>query len=159
MGTFLKAVLVFAFIIVSLTAFCIITSIMAQGQEVPTDPGWTRMGEPLTEPVVDKKFVFASLAGATVTMLDSYTTGEIYGRWKATPDTQVRPCLGEGESPWLYGAHPNYPRAFAVGTGQIIVANGVGYWLKKRHSRWWVVPFAVQVSSLRDVVHNFQNCQ
>lgn len=103
----------------------------------------------------DKKFFASMLPGATVTMLDSYTTGKIRSNWD---NGWGKNCSYEGESPWLYGEHPGYARSFAVGAGQIALAGTLSYILKRHHKRYWMAPQLALLISIPDVIHNFKTC-
>lgn len=110
-------------------------------------------------PSRSKAFWALASAGATVTILDSYTTARIHQRWIDTPSTEWRPCVVEAASPWLYGKHPGPLRSYAVGAGKIALFEGTAYWLKRRRSRFWSAPLVYALLSAPSVVHNFEECQ
>jgi hypothetical protein len=119
---------------------------MCAAQELPETP----------QRVVDKKFVAISFVSTASTFADSYTTLWATQNWQAG---RTNVCNIERQSPWLYGVHPTPGRAYAVAAGKSASAVLTSYVLRKRHSRLWTLPLAVNAAfSLQGVTQNMVMC-
>ena len=90
-------------------------------------------------------------AAALTTYADAYTTARYVGH--------TRNCVVEGWSPWLYGRKAPDTRVFAVMTTEVAANSILSYYLKKRHSKLWMVPLvAMGAAHGIGALHNATSC-
>lgn len=115
----------------------------------------------------DKPFWLTSAISAVPTIVDTIQTSQIRGNYQAwqrsleppshgrvicadrehcfspAPTVVMPPCAFEASEPFFYGAHPGAAQAWTVGIAKIGISTGLGYVLRKKHSRAWWLPQAI----------------
>jgi hypothetical protein len=105
---------------------------------------------------VDKRFIGFAVISTASTFSDSYTTLFARQNWLAHKQGV---CNVEVQSAYLYGTHPTVGRAYAVASVKSASAIFASYYLRKHHSRFWVMPFAANsIVSLEGVTQNMIEC-
>jgi len=105
---------------------------------------------------VDAKFISLSLISSGSAFADSYTTLFARENWLAG---KKNVCNVEIESAYLYGTHPTVGRAYAVAAAKSAGSIVAAYYLRKHHSRLWILPLlANSATSLQGVTQNMATC-
>jgi hypothetical protein len=94
---------------------------------------------------VDKKLLVGISFEAASVAADGYTTQKCNGR--------------ELSEPWMYGTYPGRRHMSLVMAGEFLVVSGAEYWLKRRGSRFWMLPMVNSVGHVRGVIHNLEACK
>jgi hypothetical protein len=99
---------------------------------------------------VNVKLLSLTAFNGTAVALDAYTTLNMNGH----------KCPREVWSPELYGTHPHAVRTSLVMGAEFALSSFLSYKLKKRHSRFWIIPAAFTgTEHLRGAIHNYEVCQ
>jgi hypothetical protein len=158
---------------ISLTAVALLVlTAIASAKEPPNAPSAVASGEafieesPISKPAlaprlaevknVDAKFISLSLISSGSAFADSYTTLFARENWLAG---KKNVCNVEVESAYLYGTHPTVGRAYAVASVKSAGSVLAAYYLRKHHSRLWILPLlANSATSLQGVAQNMATC-
>ena len=153
------------FAVVFLTSLSIASDLPDAPSSSLVEPGLTtttvppvvpNRSKPIETQVVDKRFIGLAIISTGSTFADSYTTLFAHQNWLAG---KKGVCNIESVSPYLYGRHPTVARAYLVASGKSLGVAAAAYYLRKRHSKWWSLPFVANAGlSLQGVTQNMMAC-
>jgi hypothetical protein len=102
------------------------------------------------------KFVSLAIISTGSAFADSYTTLFARQNWLAG---KKGVCNVEVESAYLYGTHPTVARSYAVASVKSAGAIAAAYYLRRHHSKLWMLPLAANaIVSLQGVTQNMVTC-
>jgi len=88
-------------------------------------------------------------SAATVTAAATYADA-----WSTVKLMRSSPTAYEAANPWLYGHRPTALREYSVITGELLLASGLSYRLRRYPHLWWIPLAASTAAHSYGALHN-----